>query len=199
MHNFHFDHVHQRRVRGLTRSLAERLPDAPANVLDVGSGDGLLANEITKQRRHLQFTGVDIIPRREAFIPVQLFDGQSLPFDDKSFDTVMFVDVLHHARNPRRLLVEAARVARRGVVIKDHLSESVLDHLTLCGMDYVGNRHNGVPLPYDYWSALRWRRELSAAGLRVTEFDDRIKVYPAPLNAVIGRGLHVIINARPVS
>jgi ubiquinone/menaquinone biosynthesis C-methylase UbiE len=199
MHDIHFDHVHQWRVRGLTRSLGAKLPEVPASILDVGSGDGLLASEIRKQRRHLQFTGVDIIPRRESFIPVQIFDGSSLPFADDSFDTVMFVDVLHHTSNPHRLLVEAARVARRDVVIKDHICESVLDRWTLRGMDYMGNRHNGVPLPYDYWAASKWRRELRAAGLRVTGFDNRIRVYPAPLNAVIGRGLHVVISARPAA
>jgi SAM-dependent methyltransferase len=198
LHAIHFRHIHGRRIEGLADELARLMPTNTAAVLDVGSGDGLLAREIGVRLPGLVFTGVDIVPRREAFIPVALFDGERLPFDDDSFDVVMFVDVLHHATNQRQLLVEAARVAREQVIVKDHLNESRFDEWTLRAMDWVGNRHNGVPLPYDYWPAQRWLDELAAAGLGVTSFDDRVAFYPGVLNALFGRGLHVIAAARPI-
>lgn len=195
-HRMHFRAIHGRRIHGLSMCFATVLPPN-ATVLDVGSGDGYLAVEIMKLRPDVSIEGVDIIPRREAFVPVALFDGRRLPFDDGAFDVVMFSDVLHHTTNQPELLGEARRVARNSVVVKDHLNESRVDEWCLRAMDWFGNRHNGVPLPYDYWSAARWNGELDAAGLSPEVFDSRIRVYPQPLQAVFGRGLHAVIVARP--
>ncbi len=197
LHRVHFAAVHRRRIEALARELAARIPAGARTVLDVGSGDGLLASRIRSYRPGLEITGVDIVPRREAFIPVTLFDGYTLPFDDRSFDTVLFVDVLHHATHQRRLLSEARRVAREVVVVKDHLQESRLDRATLRAMDWVGNRHNDVPLPYDYWSADRWRRTFDEVHLDVIDFDGRVPVYGGVANLLFGRGLHVVAVARP--
>jgi SAM-dependent methyltransferase len=196
MHRLHFELIHGRRITGLAACFAEVLP-RDATVLDVGSGDGYLATEIMKRRPDLTISGVDIIPRREAFIPVDLFDGHRLPYDDGSYDVVMFSDVLHHTTNQRELLTEAGRVARRSVVVKDHLNERRVDEWCLRVMDWFGNRHNDVPLPYDYWPDDRWRSELDRAGIEVDHVDQRIRVYPQPLQAVFGRGLHVVISGRP--
>ena len=43
-------------------------------------------------------------------------DAESLPFRDKSFDTVVLGDVLEHLDDPLRAVAEARRVARRRVV-----------------------------------------------------------------------------------
>ena len=37
--------------------------------------------------------GVDVLVWPEDRIPVETFGGYQLPFDDKNFDAVMFVDV----------------------------------------------------------------------------------------------------------
>jgi 2-polyprenyl-3-methyl-5-hydroxy-6-metoxy-1,4-benzoquinol methylase len=41
-----------------------------------------------------------------------------LSYTKASFDVVMFVDVLHHTKDPMVLLREARRVARRAIVVK---------------------------------------------------------------------------------
>jgi SAM-dependent methyltransferase len=192
LHRLHFRGVHGHRIAHLADALTSALPDDVATLLDVGSGDGLLASELVRRRPELRVTGVDVVPRREAFIPVELFDGRTLPFDDGAFDAVLFVDVLHHASDQGALLREASRVAPRHVVVKDHLQRHAFDRLQLRAMDWVGNRHNDVPLPYDYWSADRWRAEIALAGLVLDRFDDRVRVYPGVANAVLGRGLHVL-------
>ena len=44
-------------------------------------------------------------------------DAQNLPFRDGSFETVSMVEVLEHLENPEKALGEAARVAKRGVIV----------------------------------------------------------------------------------
>ena len=81
---------------------------------------------------------------------------------------VTFVDVLHHAADPRALLAEGARVARHSLVIKDHLLRGFLAGPTLRFMDRIGNERHGVSLPYDYWRPETWTHAFEALGLRVT-------------------------------
>ena len=190
--------VHGRRVEVLARHLAELLP-RDATVLDVGAGDGLLAERVSALRPDLTVSGVDVLVRRDARIPVQAFDGARLPFDAKRFDAVMMVDVLHHASAQRALLGETARVARRAVVIKDHTVEGRLARPTLRFMDWIGNARHGVSLPYAYWTAQQWRDELARAGLRVTERRERLGLYPWPASLLFERRLHFITALEPVT
>src|SRR5689334_12831224 len=91
--NIHGSYVHRRRVRVLSKHIAPLLPPSAA-VLDVGCGDGELAALIAQHRPDVTLSGIDISARRNAAIPVTEFDGRRIPHPDKSFDVMMFVDVL---------------------------------------------------------------------------------------------------------
>ena len=108
----HAGYVHNRRIRVLSGHLAELIPQA-AQVLDVGAGDGMLAHTIRQRRPDIEVKGIDVLVRADTHVPVEAFDGTHIPYDDASFDFVMFVDVLHHADDPSHLLREAVRVARK--------------------------------------------------------------------------------------
>src|SRR5689334_3260350 len=71
-----------------------------AKVLDVGCGDGTIDALIQQKRPDVSIRGVDVLLRPATRIPVDLFDGKKFPFDDGSFDTCLFVDVLHHTTDP---------------------------------------------------------------------------------------------------
>lgn len=190
--------VYGRRIRVLARHLAELLP-RDASVLDVGSGDGLLARRIMDARPDVAITGVDVLARPTAHIPVKLFDGVVLPFSDAEFDVVMMIDVLHHATQQDALLRELARVARRRVMIKDHFVRGLLARPTLRFMDWVGNAHHGVALPYSYWTPDRWERAFANAGLRLVEQRARLGLYPWPASLAFERGLHFVAMLEPAA
>lgn len=183
--------VYGRRIDVLAGHLAELLP-RDAAVLDVGSGDGLLAKRVETVRPDLRLFGVDVLVRPSTHIPVREFDGLKLPFADGAFDAVIMVDVLHHASNQHALLAEAGRVARRVVVIKDHSADGFLAVPTLRFMDWVGNARHGVALPYTYWRSDRWRRAFETHGLRVAQMRDRLGLYPWPASLFFERHLHFI-------
>ncbi len=185
----HEGYVFGRRVKRLSGHLAELIPQN-ATVLDVGCGDGRLAAQISKSRPDLAMKGLDVLIRPQSQIPVKAFDGCVIPEPDKSIDVVMLVDVLHHAQDPEALLREACRVARRALVIKDHLRDGFLATETLRFMDRVGNARHGVSLPYNYWPRSQWLHIFKTLGLHIADWRDRLGLYPWPASWVFERSLH---------
>jgi SAM-dependent methyltransferase len=168
-------------------------------VLDVGSGDGHIASRIAQQRPDIEIQGIDVLARPTSAIPVKLFDGATIPFAGGSFDSVLFVDVLHHTDDPNVLLREAKRVARSTVVIKDHLREGFGADTRLRFMDWVGNARHGVRLPYNYWSRAQWIEAWERLELSVESMREALELYPWPLSTAFDASLHFVgvLSARP--
>jgi SAM-dependent methyltransferase len=187
----HNSAVFNRRVRVLARHLANAIAGS-GSVLDLGSGDGSIAAALMEIRPDLKIEGVDVMLRPRTHIPVTRYDGVSLPFEDRSFDFVTIVDVLHHTTDPAAILMEAARVARRGIVLKDHLLEGLLAGPTLRFMDWVGNRGHDVVLPYNYLSQEQWQKAFDEAGIAVESREERLDIYPVPFSWFFDRKLHFV-------
>ena len=184
--------VHGRRVRVLADLAASHL-EPGWRVLDVGCGDGALSAQILATRPdELTIEGFDVLVRENACIPVTAFDGHRLPVADKSADAVMLMDVLHHTEAPEEMLREAARVARRAIVLKDHRTARLLARPTLRFMDWVGNRAHRVTLPYNYWSERQWREAFEELGLVVEHWQTELGLYPWPASLTFERGLHFV-------
>jgi SAM-dependent methyltransferase len=190
--------VFSRRVRVLASHLADAIPTR-GRILDLGAGDGSVAAALMRLRPDLAVEGVDVLIRPQTLIPVTAYDGRTLPFPDQSFDYVTIVDVLHHTDDPAPILAEAARVARQGVVLKDHLLEGVLAGPTLRFMDWVGNRGHGVVLPYNYLTRQQWTSVFARAGLRVVSNQERLGLYPPPFGWLFDRRLHFVALLAPLT
>ena len=187
----HGGYVHPRRARVLRDHLAPLMPSG-ASVLDVGCGDGLIASLISQQRPDVSISGVDVLVRPNTLIPVEAFDGLTLPYPDKSFDAVLFIDVLHHSNEPFTLLREAMRVARKFVIIKDHLRDGFLAGFTLRFMDYIGNARHSVALPYNYLARSQWLKAFSELGLTTSNWQTDLGLYSKPFNWFFDRQLHFV-------
>jgi ArsR family transcriptional regulator len=95
---------------------------ALGDVLDVGSGDGALAELLGPRARRI--VCLDRSPRmvaagcaRLAHLPqvhFQLGDMHALPFAPASFDQVLLMNALTYASDPARAIAESARVLRPG-------------------------------------------------------------------------------------
>lgn len=193
----HGGFVHPRRVRALTSELGALLPDA-GRILDVGCGDGLLASLIQKNKPRLSISGIDILVRPGTFVPVEKFDGETIPYPEASFDSVVFVDVLHHTDDPMVLLREAVRVTRHNIVIKDHTMDGFAAAPTLRFMDRVGNLRHNVVLPHNYWQEAKWRSAFESLGLEIEKWEKNLQLYPAPANWLFGRSLHFVASLKVV-
>jgi ubiquinone/menaquinone biosynthesis C-methylase UbiE len=183
--------VFQRRIQVLAQALADLLPKK-ARVLDVGCGSGTLAKAIMALRPDVKIEGIDVLVRPGTDIPVTAFDGNTIPWPDNHFDVAMIVDVLHHTDDPARVMAEAQRVSKKGIVIKDHFRDGLFANSTLRFMDWFGNAAHGVRLPYNYLSSAEWTSAWSKLGLKVERMVDRLGLYPAPFSWLFDRKLHFV-------
>jgi SAM-dependent methyltransferase len=187
----HGRYIFNRRVRVLSGQLARLLPQN-ARLLDVGCGDGSLTHLLSQKRPDVQPHGIDVLVRDKTWVPVIPFDGQVIPYEDASFDVVMFVDVLHHTTDPMILLHEAMRVTRQAIILKDHTCNGWLAGPTLRFMDQVGNQRYGVALPYNYWPQQKWRDAFDKLGLTIGTWNQQLGLYPPPLSCFFERSLHFV-------
>jgi SAM-dependent methyltransferase len=188
---FYAGKIHSRRARILADAIAGFLPP-DVNVLDVGCGDGLVANEVRKRRSDIEISGIDVLVREHTHITIQHFDGHHIPLGDRETDIAMFIDVLHHTRDPGALMQEALRTARVGLLIKDHLCRGILANRTLRFMDRVSNTKHGIYLPDSYWTPAAWQEAFDELSLQTIHRVESLGLYPPPFNGVFGHGLHFI-------
>jgi SAM-dependent methyltransferase len=94
----------------------------PGDVLDIASGDGVLAELLAPHSRHYICvdTSARVVAaaaerlRRFANVEVREGDMHALPFADDRFDLVVLMHALTYAAKPAQAVAEAARVLRPG-------------------------------------------------------------------------------------
>lgn len=137
------------------------------DVLDIGSGDGVLAELIAAHARSVSCVDLSnavVAAARKRLAPlsnvtVQQADMHALPQAERSFDHVFLMHALTYTREPQQALNEAARVLRAG----GRLIVSTLN----------AHKHEAAMQVYDHvnlgLAPARLRRMLESAGLRVEQ------------------------------
>jgi SAM-dependent methyltransferase len=146
--------------------------EADMEVLDLGAGTGRISRWLAA-RVGVRPTLADVTEfdnRTLRFPYVRLEDPLSLPFPDRSFDAVLLLFVLHHIprwADQERLVGEAARVARRRMLLIEDTPASRSERILNLGWDWVLNLRHGVPKPFTFRTVEGWREVFGRQGLRV--------------------------------
>ncbi len=106
-------------------------------LIDIGSGTGDVASLLIKEGKNVTPVDVDDYhgPR---LVKTTIYDGKTLPFPNRSFDTALLLMVLHHTPNPEEVFLEACRVAHEVVVIETSFTNPVNKFFTVIS-DTIGN------------------------------------------------------------
>lgn len=108
--------------RAVLKRIAELV--VPGTICDVGCGTGHTVGWLSRQERLAgsSFTGVDFLiddgmraaHPQVTFVPSVI---ETLPFEDKQFDTVICTHTLEHILDVRKAIAELRRVCRRRLIL----------------------------------------------------------------------------------
>jgi len=156
------------RVYWREEPLVDRIrPYLPAggSVIDIGAGGCRIAELLGTDGR-FSVTAVDVVDHNVTEVPMQLYDGERLPFPDKSFDAALLVFVLHHAEHPEVLVREALRVTRSTVVVIEDAPETRAERWCWRAWDYVLNHaaHDDIQVAHHARNVGEWVAFLRSCG-----------------------------------
>jgi len=99
-------------------------------ILEVGTGKGHMAIALAK--KGFELTSIDLdrkvqlaakaslkVMKLDKLVTLKMMNAERLQYKDDSFDSVISVNFIHHAKNPVRCLVEMMRVTRNKLIIAD--------------------------------------------------------------------------------
>ena len=113
--------------REMTQRTIDRLqPEDHDQILELGPGNGKHVPDLMHLADEMTYDGLDIsedmvtecrnIAGSES-VHFQLYDGNSIPFDEESFDKVFTVNTLYFWDEPGKLASEIARILRPGGIL----------------------------------------------------------------------------------
>jgi SAM-dependent methyltransferase len=139
--------------RGLLQVLRRLGPAVHGRTLDVGCG----RKPYKPFFRSTEYVGleVDSPAARAASLADVYYDGQTFPFEDRSFDSVVATQVLEHVPRPGDFLAEIHRVLRDGGVL-------------LLTVPFVWDEHE-QPRDFTRFTSFGVRRCVEEAGFDVQE------------------------------
>ena len=189
---FHRAFIYDRRMSQLHKHLSEIISEFKCKcVLDIGAGDGKI-DKMIEDAISTNITGIDVLVRDETYIPITEYDGTHINSNDNSIEATMMIDVLHHTEDPSVVFKEAVRVSNKYIIIKDHILSNKLSYLKLKAMDYVGNKHYSVNLPYNYLTKKDWDKLFEDSNVEMIMCKTNLKLYGGIFHLLFDRNLHFI-------
>lgn len=190
---FHNKFIYDRRMKRLYTLISSLISKYKCfNILDIGAGDGKI-DRMLMDNLDVDITGIDVLVRDKTYIPVSKYNGKHIDLPDNSVNTTMLIDVLHHADNPAAVFNEAVRVASDYIIVKDHILHGTISYIKLKLMDYVGNKHYSVRLPYNYLSKASWKQLFKDNDLKVIGCKTNLNLYTGLFHILFDSNLHFIV------
>lgn len=143
-------------------------------VLDIGAGHGFVAQAMAE--RGCVVTALDV--RNTSFVlglPIQIYDGRTIPFGPGTFDAALLITVLHHIADPDATLHEAARVARKIIILEDLVESPAERAFTQFGDSWLNWEWRGHP--HSNRSDAGWRATFADLNLRVAHASQTVHTF----------------------
>jgi len=146
-----------------------------STVLDVGCGEGLVAEEIAKKRK-CEIYGIDISAKAIQKFIDKGFHGEVRDIDqeglqlESNYDYILLIEVLEHLKWPHKILLEACAHAKRGVIVTIPNSGYIRWRLQML----MGFFPRQTFTHLHFWSIKDFSLFLRTLGLRAIDFETEL-------------------------
>ena len=148
-------------------------------ILDLGSGNGLLAEEIAYDQvnKSKSILTADVLDYRfSSRLPfIKLNQNSEIPLEDNSVDVTLLYVVVHHSDDPDFLLEEVSRITRKRIVLMEGYADSDIEFKVNGTMDWWLNRVGqgyDINVPIHYKTKKEWYEILRLYGFKVILYKD---------------------------
>ncbi|MCC6746425.1 MAG: class I SAM-dependent methyltransferase [Deltaproteobacteria bacterium] len=158
---------------------ANLIPGRPRRFLDIGSGDGAIAEELARRWRldpqHAWALDLSPPPASPHVTSITYNGRGQIPLPPESIDAATLVMVLHHTKNPASVLRKAYQVLRPGgcLLIRDHDAGRAADVRFLQALHQLLIAAYGdspdYPPPRQLRSRAQWESLATAEGFTVVK------------------------------
>jgi ubiquinone/menaquinone biosynthesis C-methylase UbiE len=150
--------------------LIEKYVTTGDRVLDMGAGTRWVSKRLG-ERKNCEITLVDVLDCNETDLPLDIYDGKTLPYGDNEFDVTLLVFVLHHVMNQEQVLQEAARVCRKRIIIVEDTPKNLFERAVERFCDTALSIEHGFAAPHNFRRIEQWGELFSQLNLRLANQD----------------------------
>lgn len=147
-----------------------------SRILDIGSGNGALCYLLEKE--NLDITALDVKDHSifNEISPI-IYNGKLLPFENDAFDIVQIITVLHHIKDPEKIVKEAKRVGKKIIIMEDIYDNWIQKWLTFIA-DSINN-WEFIGHPHSNKSDREWKAvfEKYALNLKATQYYNFLVIF----------------------
>lgn len=121
-------------------------------IIDLGAGSGYISKLLSNNNKIIL---VDIKDYNKTDLPLLIYDGYNLPYENNIFDYGLIVAVLHHTENPQKFLKECQRVTKNLIIIEETYKNNI-DKKIMVSWEYICNRTTHIDTHYNFKTNSEW-------------------------------------------
>lgn len=137
--------------RTRSKSLVNQITQLIKNdetILDIGAGLCNVTELLKEKGFSIVALDIEDLSIVKTIIPT-LYNGESIPFKNNSYDVALISTVLHHTKNQIEILKEAKRVTKKIIVIEDIYSGTLHRYITyfidsLLNLEFLNHPHSNL-------------------------------------------------------
>ena len=164
------------------------------SILDYGCGSMDLSKKIQKKKFIKKITAVDIYSANYRFKKIKyLNDKFFFKNNNKKFDAVVIVDVLHHMgiEDAHKILRKLSKYSKF-IIVKDHYEYGFFSRHLLRFVDFYANYAYGVTIPKKYFNKSSWILSFKKAKLKQINHISNFQQHDGLYNIILNKKHHFI-------
>jgi SAM-dependent methyltransferase len=162
-----------------TREVLNKYIRPDQKILDVGVGLGQTTKTFS-EKLHLNQKNIfsidlgNVLMEESLKKGYSLAEGEKIPFEASTFDTTLFIDMLHHTKAPEELLLEGVRTTKQNgyiVLLENLLGDRWTDQKRekLYSFDNTWNSQSDGTNPHSNHTLSEWKKIGESLGLEFIE------------------------------